>query len=278
MENSKPDIYQFEDHCLFLGAILEWTKENDASFTYRKFSESAGIKNPAYIIDIIKAKRTMSEDFAMRAGKVLGLSQIEGEYLVLLNRHSRAKKVEDRDTIYREILNRRSHSKFARLHQNQFRFFEDPVYTLVFTGIQAMDFRGDFEKLAAFFNPSLTTDKVKKAIRNLCEWKLIRQEKSGRYITENAFIEPPATMNAITRRMNREWLQQLPTALENIPAKERHISTTVISISEKGRQKIQDKIEQLRREIAEILKNDSDANQVMQVTLALVPKSKKNIP
>lgn len=268
------DIYQYDDFRIFLRDGFENMKRLDAGFSYRKFAMAAEIKNPGYLVDIIKGKRNLGDRLLEKVVEIYGLKPAEGEFLRLLRDFGQSRMPSEKQEILREILNRRNHSAFVRLNPGQTRYYEDTLYPLLIAAVEALDFRGDYDALAAFLDPPMASGKVKKGIRDLCEWGLIRQRGNGRYHVVNRFLEPPATMMGLVKRMNGEWIRQAPEALTRFDPGRRHISSIILSISEKARAQIQDKLEQFRREVLEIAEKDNNAQQVMQLSLMYFPKSK----
>ncbi len=268
------DIYQYDDFRMFLRDCYEEKKRIDSSFSYRKFAQAAEIKNPGYLLDVIKGKRSLGERLLRKVVEIFGLKPAEGEFLALLTEYGQCRDAERRQSIYRDILNRRNHSNFVRLNPAQTRYFDDTLYPLLLAAVQAIDFRGDCDALSLFLDPPVPPGKVKKAIRDLCEWELLKQEGDGRYLPAEKFLEPPPTMGSLVRRMNREWIMQAPEALMRHSATNRHMSTVILSVSQAMRKRIQEKLERFRREIFDMVKSDGESEQVMQLSLLYFPKTR----
>lgn len=268
------DIYQYDDFRLYLRDAFESRKKAEPSFSYRKFAQEAGIRNPGYLLDVIKGKRSLGGKVLAKVAGIFSIKPAEAEFLNLIVAFGQCKSAEEKQEIYRAIQIRRNHSSFARLNPAQARYFDDTLYLVLLHAIEAMDFRGDYESLGGFLEPSVAAGKVKKAIRELCEWGLVRQYGSGRYRAVDKFLEPPPTMPGTVKRMNRDLILQAPEALTRFPADRRHISSVILDLSEKAARRVQDKLEEFRREVFEIAKQDGDSQQVMQMTLIFFPKSK----
>lgn len=268
------DIYQYDDFRIYLRDAFEARKKKDPSFSYRKFAQEAEIRNPGYLVDVIKGKRNLGGKVLAKVAGIFSIKPAEAEFLNLIVAYGQCKRPEEKQEFYRAIQIRRNHSSFARLNPAQARYFDDTLYLLLLHAVEAMDFRGDYEALGGFLEPSVAAGKVKKAIRELCEWGLVRQYSSGRYRAVNKFLEPPATMTGTVKRMNRDLILQAPEALTRFPADRRHISSVILDLSEKAARRVQDKLEEFRKEVFEIAKQDRDSSQVMQLTLIYFPKSK----
>ncbi len=268
------DIYQYDDFRLFLKEAFDAKKSSEPSFTYRKFSAFAGVKNPGLLLDIIKGKRRLSSKVLKKSVDIFELKPLEAEFFELLVNFGQTRRADVRQSLYKEILNRRNHSNFVRLNPGQTRYYEDTNYALVVAAIEAAGFAGDYEALSSFLNPPLTAGKVKKYVRDLCDWGLVKQEADGKYIVVFNFLEPPSTLKLPVKNMNRDWIQQAGEALFNVPQEQRHISTAILTVSSQTREHIKDKIEQFRREVIELVKADTNPQDVMQFTMVYYPKSR----
>jgi len=268
------DIYQYDDFRLYLRDVFAARKKEEPSFSYRKFARAAGIRNPGYLLDVIKGKRSLSAKVLDKVVEIFSLKPAEAEFLGLIVAYGQGRDAEEKQEIRRSIQIRRNHSSFARLNPAQARYFDDTLYLVLLHAVEALDFRGDYEALGDFLEPPVAAGKVKKAIRELCEWGLVRQHAGGRYLAVDKFLEPPATMPGTVKRMNRDLILQAPEALTRFPADRRHISSVILDLSEKAARRVQDKLEEFRREVFEIARQDGDSRQVMQLTLMYFPKSK----
>ncbi len=64
-------------------------------------------------------------------------------------------------------------------------------------------------------------------------------------------------------------------ALDQIPREQREIQTMMLTVSELGYQKIKSKIETLRKEINEIVAEDSGIDRICQANFHLFPRYTK---
>jgi uncharacterized protein (TIGR02147 family) len=268
------DIYQYDDFRQFLRDAFEARKKEDSAFSHRQFAETAGVKNSGTLLHVIQGKRALSDKVRETCVQVFGLKGVAADFFRLLVEYGQEKDPGNKSEIWRELQNRRAHSSFVRLNSAQVRYYEDTAYALILGAVEAMDFRGSYEDLATFLNPPLPLAKVKKFVRDLCDWQLLRQDASGKYHVVSRFIEPPSTLKTPVRLMNQDWITQAADALLKIPPQERHISTSILAVSESTRAKILARIEAMRHEIFDLVAADSAAETVMQFSMQFFPKSK----
>ncbi len=271
-----PNVYQYDDFRVYLRDAFQRRKDLDADYSYRKFAREAGISNPGYLLDVIIGKRSLSDNALAKTAKAFGLEGAESEFFKLMVDFGQSKKELERQEIYQEILYRRNRSRFARLSPSLVKYYQDYHYPLVRCAIEAFDFRGDCDALGRVFDPPIAPAPLKKYLRDLCEWNLVRQTPDGRYTVTESFVEPPATMAAMVRRLNREWILQAADAPFKFPTEERHVSTLLLMVSEATRKAIREKIENFRGEILKMVEKDAGtASGIMQLSLQYFPKTKK---
>lgn len=267
------DIYQYDDYRFLLKACYEEKKKEDPEYSFRKFAKDAGFTNPGFLNDVIKERRALSNDAMEKMILVFSFSSTEAEYFRLLVQYNQSKKEEEKNEIYKKILFRRNRSSFTRLNPSLAKYYQDYRYPLIRSAIEVCDFRGDYEKLSLFLDPPIPSSLLKKYVRDLCEWGIVKQDETGRYYVTSKMVEPPETLLHLVRELNREWIMQAYSALRKFPSEKRHISTMILNVSNKNYQEIKDRIEKFREEIFKIAEQDQNPERVMQLSMQFFPKS-----
>jgi len=275
--NTSPlNIYHYDDFRIFLKDSFEARKTSDHKYSYRKFAQEAELSNPGYLLDVIIGKRTLSDTAFDKMVKVFQLDDAATEFLRLLVDFGQCKKEIKRQEIYQDILYRRNRSRLARINPKLVKYYQDFHYPLVRCAIDAFDFRGDYTSFGNVFDPPIAPLALKKFVRDLSEWDLIRQGPNGHYTVTESFVEPPATMASLVRRLNREWILQAADAPFKFPKEDRHISTMLLMVSEETRRIVKEKLESFRQEVLKMVEADkASAVGIMQLSLQYFPKTKK---
>jgi uncharacterized protein (TIGR02147 family) len=198
----------------------------------------------------------------------------ETDYFRLLVEYGQCKKPAKRQDLYEQMLFRRNRSSFVRLHPGVSKYYQDYHYPLIRAAIQVCDFRGDYEALARFLQPPIPLATVKKCVRDLCEWGLVEQGSDGRYRVAHQNQEPPPSLSDLVKRLNREWVVQAADALFAFNKQERHISSSLLTISEASFAEIMSRIEKFREEIFALAKKEEHPNRVMQFSIQFFPRTR----
>lgn len=268
-------IYQYDDYRLFLRDLYLECKKSDPELSSRRFASKAGFSNPGFFNDVIKGRRKLSDDAREKMVAAFSLSAIEAQYFRLLVAYAQSKDEETRHEIYQKICLRKNRSSWTRLNPAQSRYYQDFRYPLVCTALMAFDCYDDFESLARFIYPPLSSSVVKKCVEDLCEWGLVIKNVNGKYEAVNNFIEPSPTLKEHVKQINRDWILHAAEALMKVSAANRHISTMLLSVSHTKAKVIAKKIEQFRQEIWDLLEDDNETpKSVMQLNIQYIPRSK----
>jgi uncharacterized protein (TIGR02147 family) len=268
------DIYQYDDFRLFLKERYHQKLLDVPKYSYRKFAKEAGFANPGYLNDVIKGFKPLSENAAEKMGKAFQLKTHEIDFLKLLAAFGQARTPEKKTRFYKQIAVRRNRSRFTRLNPALSKYYQDYRYLLVRGAIEVLDFRGDYDALAAFLDPPVPVALVKKLVRDLCEWNLVEQGPDGRYQTTTSMVEPGVQMPGMSRQLNGEWLSQAKEALHRLPKEKRHVSTMVLNISDALSKEINEMVEKFREEVFRKVEADRGPQRIMQLSVAYVPKSR----
>lgn len=270
------NIYEYDDFRLYLKDRYMEKCMSDQSYSYRKFAADAEITNPGFLNDVIKGRRKLSRDATEKMIRVFELSEIEAEFFRLLVDYKQSKKPQEQQHLYKKIVFRRNRSSFARVDPKRSRYYQDFRYPLIRTALMAIRFSGDYEELGRFVVPQIPASSVKKYVRDLCDWGMVKQRSDGLYVVADRTVEPPEKMRDLIKQIHREWIVQTLEPLIKLSPEKRHISSMLLSVSEQTKKNITEKIESFREEIWKMVNEDTEeADSVMLLNIQYIPKSKK---
>ncbi|MDD5675077.1 MAG: TIGR02147 family protein [Chitinivibrionales bacterium] len=270
------NIYEYDDFKAYLARRYQEKCAADPAYSCRVFAKEAGFTNPGFLNDVIKGRRKLSADAREKIVTVFALSVNEADFFRLLVAYAQEKEATKKQAIFHKLVVRRNRSMFARLNPALSHYYQDFYYPLVRAALMALDFKGNYEELAAFLSPSPPLADCKKYVRDLCAWGLVKQETSGRYVVTDRFLEPPATLKEQVRQINGTWIAHAQAALAKLPPEKRHISSMLLSVSPESARIIAEKVEKFREEIWDLVKNDPQAPAcVMQLNMQYFPRSKQ---
>jgi uncharacterized protein (TIGR02147 family) len=272
--NKNIDIYQFDDFRLYLKHRFETMQQKDDSITHRSFAAMAGFTNPGFLNDVIKGRRKLSKAAAEKLIPVFSMPPAEADFFKLLIRYGQTKNNRHKQEIYHAIVSRRNRSSFSRVNTASIRYYQDYRYPLIRNALMAIECNGNFEEFSRRINPPVQSGVAKKIVQDLCDWGLVKKDKNGRYLVTDTFIEPAPNLKEQLRQINREWILHGIDALMNLPAQKRHVSSRLLSVSTETAKQITGKIEKLRDEIWQMVKEDKERPScVMQLNIQYFPRT-----
>jgi uncharacterized protein (TIGR02147 family) len=267
-----PSVYQYVDYRAFLKDRFAWLQSQDASFSQRKLARVAGFANPGFFNEVIQGRRKLSPAAVERMGNGLNLENNETEFLKVLVAFIEAKNLSEREDAHHKMEQRRNRHFFRRLDQNQSKYYFDFNYPLVRAAIEACDFKGDYRVLGDFLRPPMLAESVKRYVRDLCEWGLVVQNREGRYVVSHSYLEPPEEMRDAILRLQQAWLSQTALHLNSVPSDERHVSSALLTVSEKTYTAILKHIEKVRADILKMVREDRHVDRVVLFNIQVLPR------
>ena len=133
-------------------------------------------------------------------------------------------------------------------------------------------FDGDYEALAKRVHPRITAEEARKSVKLLEDCQLIKKDKNGNYtLTENAITTGDRTSRLALRGYHQQCLKLAADSIDRDPPGTRHISGLTLGISQEGYERIVERINAFRKEIALIAEEDESADKVFQLQFALFP-------
>ncbi len=265
------EIYGFDDYRLYLKARYEMVQK-ESWFTCRKFADRVGISNPGYVNDVIARRRPLSKPAAAKLCAFWGVSSAEQSFFELLIEYDHARLANDREELYRQMQIRRSRSRFARVDS---KYYDDFRYPLLRTALMVVPFYGEYDLLAKRLRVAIPLGELKRLIRNLCAWGVVDQDKTGRYVVTDQFVEPNPDLSGQMKMLHREWIRQGITALEELPRESRHVSSQLLAVSRSTAEKIRVEIEQFREKIWNMVESDSEpSSELVQLNIQSFPQLK----
>jgi len=69
-----PDIFEFQNFRTYLKAYYDEQKALKRNFSYRYFSEKAGVNTPSFLYYVIENKRNLTESSVLKISQAIGHS------------------------------------------------------------------------------------------------------------------------------------------------------------------------------------------------------------
>jgi uncharacterized protein (TIGR02147 family) len=269
-------VFEYLDYREFLKDYYNSKKEANPAFSLRVFSDKIGFKAKDFISRVMSGSKNLSDQSIPKVAAGLRLGKHETEFFTGLVKFNQAETTEDRNAAFEEMQAALKVARFAEkqhvLGHAQYMVYSHWRHLTVRSLIGMFGFNGDYEALAKQVRPHITAEEAKKSVQLLEECELIKKDKSGKYVlTENSITTGDRTSKLALRGYHQHCLKLAADSIDRDPPGSRHISGITLGISQEGYERIVERINAFRKEIALIAEEDQNSDKVFQLEFAMFP-------
>jgi uncharacterized protein (TIGR02147 family) len=269
------DIYNYFDYREYLHAEFTRRKRDIKGFSHRVFSREAGITSPNYLLRVLNGTRNLGSDYLPKFSRALRLSSGEIRYFSALVRFNTESDIGKKEKYLRDILSLRCRRGIFNLDDRKLRFFNKWYYPVVRELAVILDCRDDFNLLARNCVPRITSQQAKNAVGYLLKNGFLKKDVNGRYDrTEPVISSGDEVRSTVLRNYHRQTLGQSIEALDRFDPKTRDISSLTLSVSRKNYLAIKKEIQDFRKRLLVMAREDAGPEMVCLAGFQLIPRSK----
>jgi uncharacterized protein (TIGR02147 family) len=268
------DIYNYFDYREYLQAEYSWRKEHIKGFSHRLFSHDAGISSPNYLFRVLKGERTLSIEYVEKFSQALKMSNNETTYfttLVLFNNESDSS---EKEKLLRNLLALRYRRGIHRIDDKKLQFFSKWYYPVIRELAVILNWENDYNVLARSCLPRITAQQAKDAVAYLLKTDFLKIENSTYVRTEPVISSGDEVRSTVLRNYHKKVLEFSIDALDSIDVENRDISSVTMSVSRKTYVIMKKEIQDFRKRLLQLAKEDGEPEMVCLAGFQLVPRSK----
>lgn len=267
-------VFDYTDYRSFLKERYAFLKESRDNFTYTTIAEKAGFKSPGFITQIFQGKTNLSSTMIAKIGDVFELDRRERSYFTILVNYTQAVTHDEKKNQFEKMI-QFPESMLAKIDPEQYEILDKWYYGAVRAVVSYFDFQGDYEKLGAMIQPSITAKKAEKAVDLLERIGSIVKDDTGRYRVEQKHITTGHGASSVpVNTFILNTMEIAKDALYQFDKPHRSFSAVTTSVSAEGYDLILAEAEAFRKRVIEITKNDRNMDRVYQVNLQVFPLTK----
>lgn len=265
-------IFKYLDYREFLQDYYRIRKEANSSFSLRAFSDKIGFKAKDFISRVMQGEKNLSEQSIQKVASGLRLGKRESEFFAALVLFNQAETAEERNSHYakmQEILKivRFSESQHLMAHY-QYQVYSDWRHLVVRSLIGMFGFSGDFKELGNRVHPKITPEQAKESVKLLESCGLISKKEDGSYeLSQSAITTGNRTSKTALRGFHQKCLKLGADSIDRDQPSERNISGLTLGISKDGYERIVERINAFRKEIAFLAEEDQAADNAYQLEI-----------
>lgn len=271
----KINIFQFQDYRELLLALIQQRKKEKKVFSYRWFSQKAGLTSPNFLNLVVKGKRHLSSDSVEKVIEIFGLTKDEGEFFRHLVQFNKAKTLSEKEHFAQALIKTKKFQNEFPLSKEQFEYYSQWYHIPIRELLTLKDSPQTEEKISESLVPSISKSEVGEALEKLTALNLI-EFKNGKYAVKQESISTGHKFSSYgVVQYHKKMLNLASESLDRFPGKEREVSSVTIGLSDDSFQKIKKLIEEFRSQLMAIAEADQEKERIYQINFQLFPMSAK---
>ena len=269
-------IFSYINYRLFLRDFYADQKKNSRVFSYRYFSQKAGINSPNFLKQVMEEKRNLTSLTIDKFVTALKLNEKEAQFfrhLVLFNQAKSAQEKRQHYAVMLSMMHTVREQRLSALQHDYYNYWYVPVVREM---VSLYNFRGDYKTLAQAVVPAITVREARFAVRLLTKLGMIEQLPDGTFRQAVAAIVSDSSVARLAvRSFNREMLRKAEMALDDISVEERQIYGVTVGVSKECYDVLTAEMAAFRDRVVTIVNSDKGSDRVYQLHLQLFPLSRR---
>lgn len=270
------NVFQFQDYRQLLFALIEQRKKDRKPFSYRWFSQRAGLKSPNFLNLVVKGKRHLSAESLEKVVEIFQLNKDEGHFFRNLVHFNKAKTLSEKEHFARQLLQIKKFQNEYPLSKEQFEYYSKWYHIPIRELLMLKDSPQTEEEIHGLLFPSVSRPEIQEALEKLEALQLIEKKKDRWRVRQESVSTGHRFSNFGVVQYHKKMLGLAAESLDRFPAQEREISSVSIGLSEETAQKIKKMIEEFRSQLMAVAEEDKNKERVYQINFQLFPLSKRN--
>jgi len=264
------DIFKYLDYREYLRAHFNYNKGCHRFFSFRYVAGKTGL-DASFYVKVLNKQKHIANNAIPALISFLKLNKREGCYFTTLVHLNKAKS-SDQETFYLQKLLLLRNTSATVLDNDLYEYFSSWWNVVIREELNIIDFKDDYDDLASRLHPSITTLQARRSIKLLEKLGLAKTDDNGFWRPTRDFITNNGVDHAKAIRSYQKALIKLAgSAINTISPEKRDISTLTVSSSYKCLETIRERLNEIRREIIEMVRNDGSTEEVYQINFQIFP-------
>lgn len=269
------DIYNYFDYREYLNAVYSGRKQREKDFSHRIFSREAGITSPNYLFRVLNGERALGNAYIDKFCKALHLTRGECRYFTTLVLFNTEQEIARKESLLRTLLSLRYRRGLHRLDDKKLKFFSKWYYPVIRELVTILPFYGDYNMIARNCLPRITARQATDAVTYLLKAGFLKKRADGSCIRTDPVISTgDEVTSTVLRNYHRQTLNHSIEALDSVERENRDISSLTLSVSKKTYAAMKKEIQDFRKRLLAMAKEDEHPEMVCLAGFQLFPRSK----
>jgi uncharacterized protein (TIGR02147 family) len=270
------DIFAFLDYRAFLRETYAAKKAEGRGFSFRAFSQRAGLGAPNHLKRVMDGDRNLGADVALRYARALALDADESAYFCDLVTFNQAKTDVERNAALHRLSSSRGYRRANKLELAQATYHANWYLPAIREMALLPDFRADPAWVAARLLPPISAAEAGRALDTLFELGLLQRDPEGRVTQGEALVTTGSEAFGLhVRNYHRAMLERAAEAMQVVPPPERDISSLTFCADDEALRAIKQRIQSFRRELIDWLADRPQCTRVVQLNFQVFPLTRR---
>jgi uncharacterized protein (TIGR02147 family) len=266
------DIFDYTDYRKFLKDRSVFLKSVNQPITYRYIAEYAGFKSAGFLTQVLNGSCNLPERFISKLAEAFQLRKREARYFELMVHYNQSENHDEKKMYFGKMVTFKK-GRVKTVEPDAYAFYDKWYYSAIRAVFNYYEFDGDFYKLSKMVIPHITAAEARRAIHVLERLRLIEKKEGTEVyqLTENHISTGLNTDSVVINNFVLNTLDIAKDALYRFEKNERSFSSLTLSVSLEGYEKIKQKVDALRKELVELVKQDTHMDRVIQANFQIFP-------
>jgi len=275
-DSGKPSVYSYADYRRYLADYYAYAKAAHA-FSFRAFSQRAGIRSSNYLRLVIDGERNLSTPMATRFARGCGLTGDAALFFCELVAYCQAPSAAERNAAYERLCRFRPFRAVHRLAREQAAYHSHWYVPVIRELARRPDFRDDPEWVARQLTPRISPAQAERAIATLLQLGLLRRVPGAQPARLEQTSELVSTGSGPLGHhivsFHHMMLERAAHALDHVPREERDISCLTLCVSDAKLRELSERVRAFRRELLQAAEVGDTPERVIQINFQVFPLS-----
>jgi len=272
------DLFSHHNYREYLRAFYNEQKASRKNFSYRSFSEHAGIAAPSFLYYVMEGKRNLSKSTIVKISQAIGHSREEADYFENLVFFNQASTVAEKTFFYGRLIEQGKPRAVSIIGKEHFEYYSAWYHSVIREIVTFFNFNGDFDLLGSFLVPSIKGIEAERSVRLLERLGFIVSDERGAYCQTNNLlhVRVGAVDSFIVEKFQIEMLKVAMRAYDSFPVRERITTTTTFSISRETFELFKVRLREMQKQLMDMAGIYEKPEVAYQLILNLFPISRTN--
>jgi len=229
--SESPTVFDYVDYRAFVRDRIDWLKQLDSTFSFRKFSKKIGFASHGHIHLILSGRAELAEKSALKLAQGFDLNKLETKAFLELVRLEKISDDSAKNQMRQKLIADRMRRKKKKLEEHQFDYFSNWYYPVIREIVGLSEFKLDTRWIADKLMGRVTPAEVSQALKTLLALQMIRSE--GNHLVQSEPTVQTNDINPYSELLNgfhRAMMAQAAEAQEIVPDSLREISGMTLTV------------------------------------------------